>query len=150
MWVRRGRVRSAIMSSPTLIHVNSLWTEWADWFPSMWLLLVTISIFYYWMRSQSRFVRLINAIPGPKSLPLLGNILHLDVYNESLYLYFLLFDHYVVIIESSKMFFVFFSRADFLKMTTIDWVQKYGPMYRVWLCTRPFVILSSPELVQVR
>nr|CAH0101782.1 unnamed protein product [Daphnia galeata] len=107
------------MSSPTLIHVNSLWTEWADWFPSMWLLLVTISIFYYWMRSQSRFVRLINAIPGPKSLPLLGNILHLDVYNEN-----------------------------FLKMTTIDWVQKYGPMYRVWLCTRPFVILSSPELVQ--
>jgi hypothetical protein len=23
-------------------------------------------------------------------------------------------------------------------------------MYRVWLCTRPIVMLSSPELVQVR
>ncbi|XP_046448962.1 cytochrome P450 4c3-like isoform X2 [Daphnia pulex] len=105
--------------SPTLLETNSLWTGWGDWFPPMWLLLVTTLVFYYWTWSQSRVVRLINAIPGPKSLPLLGNLLDLDVYNDN-----------------------------FLKMTTIDWVQKYGPMYRVWLCTRPFIALSSPELVQ--
>jgi hypothetical protein len=31
---------------------------------------------YYWVWSRSRFVRLIDALPGPKPLPLLGNILH--------------------------------------------------------------------------
>jgi hypothetical protein len=69
--------------SPTLLEANSLWTDWSDWFPPMWLLLVVSLVFYYWTWSQSRVVRLINAIPGPKSLPLLGNILDLDVYNDS-------------------------------------------------------------------
>ncbi len=32
---------------------------------------------YYWVWSRSRFVRLIDALPGPNPLPLLGNILHL-------------------------------------------------------------------------
>ncbi|XP_046640779.1 cytochrome P450 4c3-like isoform X1 [Daphnia pulicaria] len=31
---------------------------------------------YYWVWSRSRFVRLIDALPGPKPLPMLGNILH--------------------------------------------------------------------------
>jgi hypothetical protein len=39
---------------------------------------------YYWvMWTRSRFVRLIDALPGPKPLPLLGNILQLP--NFSLY-----------------------------------------------------------------
>jgi cytochrome P450 family 4 len=32
---------------------------------------------YYWVWSRSRFVRLINALPGPKPLPMLGNIIYL-------------------------------------------------------------------------
>ncbi|XP_046636785.1 cytochrome P450 4c3-like [Daphnia pulicaria] len=46
---------------------------------------------YYWVWSRSRFVRLIDALPGPKPLPLLGNILHLanfsldDVKYEPIY-----------------------------------------------------------------
>ncbi|XP_046450545.1 cytochrome P450 4g15-like isoform X2 [Daphnia pulex] len=32
---------------------------------------------YYWVWSRSRFVRLIDALPGPNPLPLLGNLLHL-------------------------------------------------------------------------
>jgi hypothetical protein len=31
---------------------------------------------YYWVWTRSRFVRLIDALPGPKPLPMLGNILH--------------------------------------------------------------------------
>ncbi len=31
---------------------------------------------YYWVWTRSRFVRLIDALPGPKPLPLLGNLLH--------------------------------------------------------------------------
>jgi cytochrome P450 family 4 len=107
----------------------------------MWLLLVVSLVFYYWTWSQSRVVRLINAIPGPKSLPLLGNLLDLDVYNDS---------KSFVKILITQVFYWENLKIDFLKMTTIDWVQKYGPMYRVWLCTRPIVMLSSPELVQVR
>jgi cytochrome P450 family 4 len=133
-------VRSGNMS-PTLLEANSLWTGWGDWFPPMGLLLVVSLVFYYWTWSQSRVVRLINAIPGPKSLPLLGNLLDLDVYNDS---------KSFVKILISQVFYWENLKIDFLKMTTIDWVQKYGPMYRVWLSTRPIVMLSSPELVQVR
>jgi cytochrome P450 family 4 len=127
--------------SPTLLEANSLWIGWGDWFPPMGLLLVVSLVFYYWTWSQSRDVRLINAIPGPKSLPLLGNLLDLDVYNDS---------KSFVKILISQVFYWENLKIDFLKMTTIDWVQKYGPMYRVWLSTRPIVMLSSPELVQVR
>jgi cytochrome P450 family 4 len=127
--------------SPTLLEANSLWIGWGDWFPPMGLLLVVSLVFYYWTWSQSRVVRLINAIPGPKSLPLLGNLLDLDVYNDS---------KSFVKILITQVFYWENLKIDFLKMTTIDWVQKYGPMYRVWLSTRPIVMLSSPELVQVR
>ncbi|XP_045033223.1 cytochrome P450 4c3-like [Daphnia magna] len=103
-------------TSSSYIGVNFLWMKWIL---SIWLNLLAIAIFYYLKWSRSRTVKLINAIPGRKPLPLLGNLLDLDVYNE-----------------------------EFLKMMTIDWVKEYGPIYRVWLCTRPFVTLSSPELVQ--
>jgi cytochrome P450 family 4 len=37
---------------------------------------------YYWVWSRTRFVRLIDALPGPKTLPLLGNILELVKYTS--------------------------------------------------------------------
>lgn len=41
-------------------------------------ILVIVPICYYiWLRS--RFVRLVNALPGPKQLPVLGNLLELSV-----------------------------------------------------------------------
>jgi hypothetical protein len=37
---------------------------------------------WYLLWSQSRFVRLINALPGPNALPLLGNALDLINLNQ--------------------------------------------------------------------
>lgn len=36
-------------------------------------------VLLYWKWTRSRFVRLINALPGPKAWPLLGNFLDLNV-----------------------------------------------------------------------
>lgn len=46
---------------------------------SLWLLLAVIPVLYYWAWSRSHFVRLVNALPGPKYVPLLGNVLDLYV-----------------------------------------------------------------------
>lgn len=124
-------------TSSSYIGVNFLWMKWIL---SIWLNLLAIAIFYYLKWSRSRTVKLINAIPGRKPLPLLGNLLDLDVYNEGRCLN-------ICCVNDRHEFFV--RVAEFLKMMTIDWVKEYGPIYRVWLCTRPFVTLSSPELVQV-
>ncbi|KAI9563275.1 hypothetical protein GHT06_010733 [Daphnia sinensis] len=102
--------------SYALNNVNSLRT---DVILSIWLILPAIAIFYYWKWSRSRTVRLINAIPGLKPLPLLGNILHMDGNHDR-----------------------------FFQTMSVDWVKKYGPIYRVWVGLRPFVILASPELAQ--
>ena len=49
------------------------------WIPFIASLLSGLVAVYYWVWSQSRFVRLVNAIPGPNALPILGNILELNV-----------------------------------------------------------------------
>lgn len=44
-----------------------------------WCLLLLALLIYYLVWSQSRFVKLIDAIPGPRAYPILGNLL--DVAN---------------------------------------------------------------------
>ncbi|EFX88345.1 hypothetical protein DAPPUDRAFT_311474 [Daphnia pulex] len=59
------------------------WSAW-KWNPSSLLAmtaLVGLLAGYYCVWSRSRFVRLIDALPGPKTLPLLGNILDLLKYS---------------------------------------------------------------------
>jgi len=58
--------------------VDSFWTDWGSLI-FKWLLLVTIPVIYYWLWSRSTFVQLVNAIPGPPSIPFLGNVLDLYV-----------------------------------------------------------------------
>lgn len=48
------------------------------------LLLTFLLAVYYLLWSRSRFVRLTNALPGPNALPLLGNILELNVNHDGL------------------------------------------------------------------
>lgn len=40
--------------------------------------------------------------------------------------------------------------SEFLKIVHIDWIRKYGSIYRAWGGTRPVVVISSPELMEVR
>ncbi|XP_046449158.1 cytochrome P450 4c3-like isoform X2 [Daphnia pulex] len=94
--------------------------SWIGWGPfTTWTVLAVLLVVYYLMWSQSRNVRLVNALPGPDFLPFLGNFLDLNV-----------------------------DLDEFLKLVHFDWVKKYGPIYRAWGGFRPVAILSSPELME--
>ena len=67
-----------------------------------------------------RYSRLVNLIPGPKTLPILGNFLQLNVS----------------------------STDEFLIRIHFEWVEKYGNIYRFWAGTNPMVAISSPELME--
>lgn len=53
--------------------------SWIGWAPFTWTILTVLMVVYYWMWSQSRTVRLVNALPGPDFLPFLGNFLDFNV-----------------------------------------------------------------------
>jgi cytochrome P450 family 4 len=54
--------------------------SWIGWGPfTTWTVLAVLLVVYYLMWSQSRNVRLVNALPGPDFLPFLGNFLDLNV-----------------------------------------------------------------------
>jgi hypothetical protein len=57
---------------------ESVWTDWGS-LVFKWLLLVAIPVVYYNLWSRSTFVQLVNAIPGPRPIPFLGNVLDLYV-----------------------------------------------------------------------
>ncbi|XP_059353317.1 cytochrome P450 4c3-like isoform X2 [Daphnia carinata] len=86
--------------------------------PIIGSLLAGLLAVYYWIWRQSRFVRLINAIPGPDGLPFLGNVLDLNVPNDEV-----------------------------LNIVSGDWVKKYGNIYRIWFTIRPVILITSPELL---
>jgi cytochrome P450 family 4 len=53
---------------------------WIGWILFIASLLSGLVVVYYWVWSKSRFVCLVNAIPGTNNaLPFLGNILELNV-----------------------------------------------------------------------
>ncbi|XP_032789240.2 cytochrome P450 4c3 [Daphnia magna] len=93
--------------------------SWLGWGSFTWTVLTLLLIVYYRMWSQSRTVRLFNALPGPDFLPFLGNFLDLNV-----------------------------DLDEFLKLVHFDWIKKYGPIYRVWGGFRPVAIISSPQLME--
>jgi len=102
--------------------------------------IVLLIIFRYWSWSRSRFVRLINALPGPKALPFLGNALDLNVDHDG---YLLIYLKILNLIN-----YIFFFQIEFLKIFNFDWIQNYGKIYRVWLGERPIVVISAPELME--
>lgn len=53
--------------------------SWIGWGPFTWTILTIVLVVYYWMWSQSRTVKLVNALPGPDFLPFLGNFLDFNV-----------------------------------------------------------------------
>jgi hypothetical protein len=53
------------------------WSKWMSPTSLAMTALVGLLTGYYGVWSRSRFVRLIDALPGPKPLPLPGNLLHL-------------------------------------------------------------------------
>ena len=43
--------------------------------------------------------------------------------------------------------FVYF--LEYLHIIHFEWIQKYGPLYRLWAGFRPVVLISTPELMEV-
>ena len=88
---------------------------------STWILVTVTCLLLQWIRwRNSRFVRLIDRIPGPKGLPIVGNAIQLAV-----------------------------DKTEFLRIVHRRWVQQFGPIYRGWGGDRPIVCISSPELIEV-
>jgi hypothetical protein len=52
---------------------------WVGWSPLIASLPAGLLVVYYWVWSRSRFIRLINTVPGPDCFPILVNILSLNV-----------------------------------------------------------------------
>nr|CAH0098902.1 unnamed protein product [Daphnia galeata] len=75
---------------------------------------------WYLLWSQSRFVRLINALPGPKTLPILGNALDLINLNQQ----------------------------ELNRKMSIEWVKKYGSLYRLSPSIHSMVIIAAPERME--
>ncbi|KZS02528.1 Uncharacterized protein APZ42_000401, partial [Daphnia magna] len=95
-------------------------TSTIEWSPLyFWSALTILLTTWYWTWNRSRFVRLINAIPGPKHLPLLGNLLDLSLSNDGI-----------------------------IRKLTVDWNKKYGGIVRVWLTFIPLVVVGSPEIFE--
>ena len=75
------RFKLSVLFTVAFAH-NMFSFMWIRWTPIIGSLLAFLLAVYYWVWSRSRFVRLINAIPGPKALPLLGNVLDLNVNHD--------------------------------------------------------------------
>lgn len=65
-----------------LLPMQSLYSQWIsligfNW--TTWFVLASCAVLAWICWRNSRYVRLINAVPGPKGIPILGNLLELNV-----------------------------------------------------------------------
>ncbi|XP_057368149.1 cytochrome P450 4c3-like [Daphnia carinata] len=91
-----------------------------EWSPRLFCTTIAVLLaVWYWSWSRSRFVRLINAIPGPKGLPFLGNLFDVNIGYDRIF-------HKVI----------------------FEWTQKYDGIFRLWLTHYSYVVISSPELIE--
>ncbi len=93
-------------------------------------------------RKNSRSFRLIEAIPGPPTVPLLGSIM--EVVNVNLRGKLAL-----AVANGDASADVGNRCAEYLQIVHVRWVRSYGDIYKVWIGHRPVVILSSPQLMEV-
>ena len=89
--------------------------SWSAWAVATSALLAAAYLMWSW----SRFVRLIEALPGPRGVPLLG--VTFDVEH----------DH-----------------AARIQQTHRRWVERYGPIYRAWIGPVVMVAIASPQLME--
>ena len=115
--------------------------QWIGFNWSTWLVLAAAGLVYYALWCNSRFVRLIDAIPGPRGLPVLGSILDLNV--DQVGKLSILVPPYICMYHARSQY------VEFLKIVHCDWVAKYGNIYAGWGGMRAIVTISSPELMEV-
>nr|CAD7259854.1 unnamed protein product [Timema shepardi] len=84
------------------------------------LLTLGVGLWQYYESKNSRLYRLTRNIPGPPSLPLLGNVLDFKP-----------------------------NTADFFHYLT-KLVEQYGPVTKMWLGSNVFILLSDPRNIESR
>lgn len=116
--------------------------QWIGFNWTTWLVLAASGLAYYALWRNSRFVRLIDAIPGPRGLPVLGSILDLNVDQVG---------KLSIPVASLHRLYRLSARAfaEFLKIVHRDWVAEHGNIYAGWGGMRAIVTVSSPELMEV-
>ncbi|KAK4025887.1 hypothetical protein OUZ56_014926 [Daphnia magna] len=105
-----------------LLPVHGFYLQWIsglgfNW--PTWFVLTSFIVIAWLCWRNSRFVRLISAIPSPKGVPIFGNILQLNV-----------------------------GQVEFLRIVHREWVEKHGPIYCGWGGSRAIVCIASPELME--
>lgn len=121
---------------------EGFYLKWIGFNAPTWAVLVVILLLCWVCWRNTRFVKLIDAIPGPKGIPILGNILQVNVdqVGKVLSLYSILKIERDGIIGLS---------IEFLRMIHREWVENHGDIYRGWGGTRAIVCIASPELMEV-
>ena len=124
--------------------------RWIGFNWTTWSVLAVLSLVVYWRWCKSRYVQYIDEIPGPKPVPILGNVLHFtNLFSkiDQIGILKLIFDIFNLFIYFYLI--VWFFLKEFLRITHCDWVKKYGDIYRGWGFFRAIVCISSPELMEV-
>ena len=127
MSIRTQMLRETGKPEQSLVFLTMKWTllltngvaclpdlSWSTWILTTLVLLA--GTYLLWL--QYRYVHLIQMLPGPRALPILGNALQIKKGQAR--------------------------RQEFQS----DWVKRYGPIYRLWLGPFPIVFIASPELME--
>lgn len=78
--VRNQPTERRVHSSIMLLPVDSIFPhQWIGFNWSTWAVLTSAVLLVWILWRNSRYVRLIDAIPGPKGIPIIGNILQVNV-----------------------------------------------------------------------
>lgn len=118
--------------------------------PTVWLLVVFLTFFFlYWkrlwlaFRERRRFTHMINQLPGPMGLPLVGSALNFSPDTESKA------NTVCLIFENYKKYYTECTYQMELYFRTYTEDNDSSGIMRVWIGPKPLVFIYKPETAKV-